>query len=112
MKYLILFFIAFLSLGFINLDPDPEYPGCINGVGHHKFKVLYTIQDTTGLSYTYDTTFEERIVDRDTYTDTLEWIVTPAGKDTIFWICPRCDSLQVEISDTIHTHVRTLEEIK
>lgn len=107
MKYLIIFL---LTLTF--MDPDPEYPGCTNGVGHTKFKVLYTVSDTTGLTYSFDTAYQERYVESTRYMDIVEYLVTPAGMDTIYWVCPRCDSLQVEISSEKNHIIRIMSEIK
>lgn len=111
MKYLIIFFAAFFSLAFGLVDPDP--PECINGLGHVRHRYAFSIRDTTGLTYSFDTTFEGRRDESEiTYTDTVEWLVIPAGWDTLVWTCARCDSIQKEPSDTIRQISRIMYQIK
>jgi hypothetical protein len=109
MKYLIIFFAAFFSLAFGLTDP----PQCTTGTGHVKHRYLYSLRDTTGLAYSFDTTFESR---RDeeavTYTDTIEWLVIPEGWDTLVYQCARCDSVVYEPSDTIRQIARIMQEVK
>lgn len=113
MRYLIIFFIAFFSLAFLDKDP----PQCTDGLGHVKHKYLYSLRDTTGLVYSFDTTAE--IIDTAVFSitplyDTVdyEWLVIPAGWDTLVWICARCDSIQYEPSDTVRQIIRIIPEIK
>lgn len=111
MKYTLIFFIAFFSLAFGMFDPDPTQ--CKDGAGHVKHRYLYSLRDTTGLTYSFDTTFQDRRDENDiSYTDTVEWLVIPAGWDTLVWICARCDSVQYEPSDTVRQISRIIEEIK
>ena len=111
MKYLIIFFIAFFSLAFLDTDP----PQCIDGVGHLRHRYLYSLRDTTGLVYSFDTT--TGVIDTGTnipMLDTVdyEWLVIPAGWDTLVWQRARCDSIQYEPSDTIRQISRIIPEIK
>lgn len=109
MKYLLIFFIAFFSLAFMDTDP----PQCTNGLGHVRHRYLYGLRDTTGLDYSFDTTFQGRRDELGTsYIDTLEWLVIPHGWDTLVWQCARCDSIQYEPSDTVRQIARIMEEIK
>ena len=111
MKYILIFFISFFSLGFGLFDPDP--PQCTDGLGHVRHRYLYSLRDTTGLTYSFDTTFQDRRDELDsTYRDTIEWLVIPAGWDTLVWICVRCDSVQYEPSDTFRQIARIMQEIK
>jgi len=111
MKYLSIFFIGFFSLAFGMFDPDP--PQCIDGLGHVKYRYSHSIPDTTGLTYSFDTTFQDRRDDAGvSYTDTIEWLVIPAGLDTLVYQCARCDSIVKEPSDTIRQIARIMPEIK
>jgi hypothetical protein len=111
MKYLILFFVGFFTLAFGLVDPDP--PECIKGVGHVKHRYLYSLRDTKGLVYYFDTIMQERIdTNAVTFKDTVERLVIPAGWDTLVYQCARCDSVIYEPSDTIYQISRIMYQIK
>jgi len=99
MKYLIVFIVSFLSLGFGFLDPDP--PECINGIGHAIVKYDYSLRDTTGLDYSFDTVFIDESI--------IEWLIVPAGFDTLVFTCMRCDSVVKVATDTMRILSRFIE---
>lgn len=99
MKYLIVFIIAFLSLGFGFFDPDP--PQCINGIGHAIVKYDYSLRDTTGLDYSFDTVLVDENI--------IEWLIVPAGFDTLVFTCMRCDSIVKVPTDTMRILARFIE---
>lgn len=103
-------YIFLLILALFSNDPDPQYPGCINGVGHTKNRVLYSIPDTTGLNYSFDSTLNSRMGVVSIFIDTFEYLVIPSGMDTLVWNCTRCDSLLLTPSDTIRQLVRVLPQ--
>ena len=93
-------FIALFILAFLFIPTNPEYPGCIDGVGHVKVKYQYLLRDTTGLVYNFDTT----VVDD----DSLEWLIVPEGFDTLIFQCMRCDSIVIIPSDTVRIFARII----
>ena len=78
-----------------------QSPQCIRGIGHD-LSPLYGLRDTTGLAYTFDTTtIEEKL---------YEWLIVPAGWDTLVYQCFRCDSIVYIPTDTIKMIARILPE--